>query len=56
MLLSICACNKSDYQKIRLNEVTHSVFMLPICSFKFRLFEEEGLEIELTTGQEQTKL
>ena len=25
--------------------------MLPICSFKFRLFEEEGLEIELTTGQ-----
>ena len=57
MLLSICACNKSDYQKIRLNEVTHSVFYAPqYVALNLGFFEEEGLEIELTTGQGADKV
>src|SRR5690554_6136630 len=57
ILLSFCACSKNDYQKIRLNEVTHSVFYAPqYVALNLGFFEEEGLEIELTTGQGADKV
>ena len=57
ILVLFCACNKSDYQKIRLNEVTHSVFYAPqYVALNLGFFEEEGLEIELTTGQGADKV
>lgn len=57
MLLLFSACGKSDYQKIRLNEVTLSVFYAPqYVALNLGFFEEEGLEIELTTGQGADKV
>ncbi|MEG0774066.1 ABC transporter substrate-binding protein [Clostridium sp.] len=38
--------------KIRLNEVTRSIFYAPMyAAMNEGFFKEEGLEIELTTGQ-----
>ncbi|TYQ15853.1 UNVERIFIED_CONTAM: NitT/TauT family transport system substrate-binding protein [Acetivibrio alkalicellulosi] len=52
MLLLLCACGENEYEKVRLNEVTHSVFYAPqYVALNLGFFEEEGIEIELTTGQ-----
>lgn len=53
MLLPISACKKNDggLTKIRLNEVTHSIFYAPLyVAIENGFFENEGLQIELTNG------
>jgi NitT/TauT family transport system substrate-binding protein len=47
-------CSKEDdgLTKVRLNEVTHSVFYAPLyAAINLGFFEEEGIDLELTTGQ-----
>lgn len=47
---SACSCNTDD-GKIRLNEVTHSIFYAPLyVAMTNGFFEEQGLTIELTNG------
>ena len=42
----------SELQKVRLNEVVRSVFYAPMyVAISEGFFEEEGLEIDLSTGQ-----
>lgn len=49
--------NTSNLQKIRLNEVTRSVFYAPqYVAIAQGFFEEEGLDIEITTGQGADKV
>ena len=44
-------CNKKDYNKIELNEVTHSIFYAPLyVAINNGYFEDEGLEVSLTNG------
>lgn len=44
--------NTSELTTIQLNEVTRSVFYAPqYVAISNGFFEEEGLEIEMTTGQ-----
>ena len=44
-------CNKKDYNKIALNEVTHSIFYAPLyVAINNGYFEDEGLEVTLTNG------
>lgn len=55
-LLSCCmfvSCKKSDVKngKIRINEVTHSVFYAPLyLAINLGFMEEEGITVELTNG------
>ncbi|MBZ4662754.1 MAG: putative transporter, substrate-binding protein [Caloramator sp.] len=43
---------KKDLVKVRLNEVVRSIFYAPMyVAISQGFFEEEGLEIELSTGQ-----
>lgn len=45
------ACKKDNLTKIRLNEVTHSIFYAPLyLAINLGYMEEEGLKIELTNG------
>lgn len=53
---SLIGCGKketnSDLQKVRLNEVVRSVFYAPMyVAINEGFFEEEGIEIDLSTGQ-----
>ncbi len=49
-ILSACG-KKTQLTKVRLNEVVHSIFYAPqYAAIEKGFFEEEGLEIELTTG------
>ncbi|NLY45079.1 MAG: ABC transporter substrate-binding protein [Tissierella sp.] len=49
--LVFTACEKSPNQKIRLIEVTHSLFYTPqYVALTQGFFEEEGLDVELSTG------
>ncbi len=50
--LFLTACEENnDLQKVRLNEVTHSIFYAPqYVAIEKGFFKEEGLDIELTTG------
>lgn len=52
VLLPFSACSKNDgVKKIRLNEVTHSVFYAPLyVAIENGYFKEENLEIDLTNG------
>ncbi len=44
--------NKDKITTIRLNEVTRSIFYAPMyAAISEGFFEEEGIEIELSTGQ-----
>lgn len=48
----ISGCKKNELTKIRLNEVVRSIFYAPqYVAISKGFFEEEGFEIELTTGQ-----
>ncbi|MPQ43954.1 ABC transporter substrate-binding protein [Clostridium tarantellae] len=55
IIISFTSCktnNNKDLIKIRLNEVTRSVFYSPLyVAINNGFFKEEGLEIELSTGQ-----
>lgn len=45
-------CSKQEITKIRLNEVVHSIFYAPqYVAINKGFFQEQGIEIELTTGQ-----
>lgn len=52
--LCFCSCKKEDNSltTIALSEVTHSVFYAPqYAAIELGFFEDEGLQIELSTGQ-----
>ena len=53
-VLPLSACNDTGgdgLTKVRVNEVTHSVFYAPMyIADALGYFEEEGIEIELTNG------
>ena len=50
LIIPLAACNNDQVQKIRIAEVTRSVFYAPqYVAITEGFFEEEGLEIELTT-------
>ena len=51
-LLPLSACESGDgTKKVRVSEVTHSVFYAPMyAADALGYFEEEGIEIELTNG------
>ena len=49
--LTLTGCGGNDKTKIRVNEVTHSIFYAPqYLAMEMGYFEEEGLTIELTNG------
>ena len=51
-IVSLNSCDKNDLEKIKVAEVAHSVFYAPqYVAISNGFFEEEGLEIEMTTGQ-----
>lgn len=57
MLLILTGCTKSEFQTVRLSEVTRSVFYAPqYVALNKGFFEEEGLKIELTSGQGADKV
>lgn len=46
-----CKENESTLTKVRLNEVAHSIFYAPqYVAIELGYFEEEGIDLELTTG------
>jgi len=48
----VTGCSKSELTTVRLNEVVRSIFYTPqYVAINKGFFEEEGLKIELTTGQ-----
>ena len=50
-MLTACSCSKEDESIIRLNEVTRSIFYAPLyIAINNGYMEDEGIEIELTTG------
>lgn len=49
--LALSACTKTENQKVKLMEVTHSLFYTPqYVAITQGFFEEEGLDIELING------
>ncbi len=53
LLFSLAGCGdeKNKLVKLRVNEVTHSIFYAPLyIAVENGFFEKEGLEIELTNG------
>ncbi|HLS52455.1 MAG TPA: ABC transporter substrate-binding protein [Tissierellaceae bacterium] len=51
VVISMTACSKDELTKIKLMEVTHSLFYTPqYVAITQGFFEEEGLEIELING------
>lgn len=55
--LIFAGCGKKELLKIRLNEVTHSVFYAPqYVALSNGYFKDEGLDVELTNGQGADKV
>jgi NitT/TauT family transport system substrate-binding protein len=57
LIIAISGCGQSDVQKVRVGEVTHSIFYAPqYVALSEGFFEEEGLEVELqgTFGGDKT--
>ena len=56
--LALTGCGKDDnLTTVRLSEVTHSVFYAPMyVAMNQGYFEEEGLRLEVTTGQGADKV
>ena len=53
----ITACQNTELQKIKLCEVTHSIFYAPqYVAINKGFFADEGIEIELTNGQGADKV
>jgi len=51
VLSAFCGCNENKSDKLRVNEVTHSIFYAPFyAAIELGYFEENGIEIELTNG------
>lgn len=51
-LLNGCGTKSDNIKKVKLNEVVRSVFYAPMyAAINNGFFEEEGIEIELSTGQ-----
>ncbi len=47
----VAGCGEKDYNKIELNEVTHSIFYAPLyVAINEGFFEDEGLQVNLTNG------
>ncbi|MCF6463667.1 hypothetical protein C3E89_09885 [Clostridium sp. Cult1] len=52
MTLGLTGCKKDELKKVRLIEVTHSLFYTPqYVAITQGFFEEEGLKVELTDGK-----
>ena len=52
LTIGLTGCKKDELQKVRLIEVTHSLFYTPqYVAVTQGFFEEEGLQIELTNGK-----
>lgn len=52
MTLGLTGCKKHELKKVRLIEVTHSLFYTPqYVAITQGFFEEEGLKVELTDGK-----
>ncbi|KKI88865.1 hypothetical protein WQ54_29335 [Bacillus sp. SA1-12] len=50
LVLPLSACNQNSPEKIKVAEVTHSIFYAPLyVAMAEGFFEEEGLDVELTT-------
>jgi len=57
LILGLAGCQESEYMVVRLSEVTRSVFYAPqYVALNLGFFEEEGLKIDLTTGQGADKV
>jgi NitT/TauT family transport system substrate-binding protein len=55
--LLLVGCGEQGMVKVRLNEVTHSVFYAPqYVALNMGFFKDEGLEVELTNGQGADKV
>ena len=49
--IAFVGCGKKDYDKIELNEVTHSIFYAPLyVAINNGYFKEQGLSVNLTNG------
>lgn len=50
LMFSMAACSKDKVQKVKVAEVTHSIFYTPqYVALEKGFFEEEGLDVEVTT-------
>ncbi|ADU73257.1 NitT/TauT family transport system substrate-binding protein [Acetivibrio thermocellus AD2] len=57
LMMSFAGCAERDYTTVRLNEVTRSVFYAPqYVALNLGFFEEEGLKIDIASGQGADKV
>jgi len=57
ILSAFAGCGSKELVKVKLSEVTHSVFYAPqYVALSQGFFKEEGLDIELTNGQGADKV
>ncbi len=57
LILTGCGTQQTDLTKVRLSEVTHSIFYAPqYVALTQGFFKEEGLDIELSNGQGADKV